>query len=102
MWEGALAATDPNNSTLIAAKGPPTKAGRGSAQMGSSSLAFGLMVAAAPAEARMMALIASHWLTVSRSLRNNRPERAAMAGSMLISVLKVRAGRRVRATISRL
>ncbi|MNF18034.1 hypothetical protein D3C80_2218960 [compost metagenome] len=49
----------------------------------------------------MIEAIASHWATVRTSCRNNRPERAPNAGSMLINVLKVRAGILVRATISK-
>ncbi len=60
------------------------------------------MVAAAPVEAAMIAAIASHCEGLSISLRKISPERAAMAGYILISTLKVRAGMRVRATISRL
>ena len=54
-----------------------------------------------PTEARMIAPMASHWVGLSRSPRNSSPESAPKAGSMLIRVPKVRAGRRVSATISR-
>ncbi|MNO09503.1 hypothetical protein D3C81_2327280 [compost metagenome] len=49
----------------------------------------------------MMQLMAIHWATDRYSWRNSRPDMAAMAGSTLIRVPKVRAGIRVRAIISR-
>ena len=61
-------------------------------------LTGGLIVA----EAVMMAPIANHCATLNTSPRNSKPDSAPKAGSMLIRVPKVRAGRRVRATISRL
>ena len=53
-----------------------------------------------PAEAAIMAISASHCIGVSNSLRNRIPEKAAIAGSMLINVPKVLAGSRVNAIIS--
>ncbi|MNG18113.1 hypothetical protein D3C84_1021460 [compost metagenome] len=55
-----------------------------------------------PTDAVMIARIASHWVSVSTSPRNSRPDNAPNAGSILMRVPKVRAGMRVRATISRL
>ncbi|MOA16985.1 hypothetical protein D3C78_1372210 [compost metagenome] len=59
------------------------------------------MVMVAPTEARMMQVMAIHCARDRYSCRNSSPDKAPTAGSMLISVPKVRAGMRVRATISR-
>ncbi|MNP64565.1 hypothetical protein D3C76_1600700 [compost metagenome] len=58
------------------------------------------MVMVAPTEARMMHKMAIHCDRDRNSCRNNRPDKAPTAGSMLINVPKVLAGMRVRATIS--
>jgi hypothetical protein len=54
----------------------------------------------APTDARMMHKIAIHCDNERYSWRNNKPDSAPIAGSMLIKVPKVLAGMRVRATIS--
>src|SRR5471030_164162 len=58
------------------------------------------MVMVAPTEARMMHMMAIHCDNERYSWRKSRPDSAPNAGSMLINVPKVRAGIRVRATIS--
>ena len=58
------------------------------------------IVNVAPTDARIMHVMASHWARDKCSCRKNRPERAPNAGSILIKVPNVRAGRRVSATIS--
>ena len=55
------------------------------------------MVSVAPTDARMIEPMASHCISVRLSCRKSNPDNAPNAGSILVRVLKVRAGNRVSA-----
>ena len=63
-------------------------------------LSIDAMLDAIPTDAAMMESSANHCINVRCSPRNSMPDNAARPGSRLISVPKVRVGRRVNAIIS--